>query len=152
MSKDRVKGVLKTLAALVLLLPVLTGCNSNKLVDQRGKQMDELVESIESGFAEEGWTYTGYEVIDADEEKDTVKVAIAYDVDGDPGELLKAHTSVKPVDDSIYSRAEDINVKVTTELSVYDKENDTIGSSIESTEWFVGDTKADTWIEEQNRN
>ena len=83
--------------AIVLLLSVslalLAGCVSKKLVDQSDRQIGEIVESIQSSFAEEGWTYTGYELIETDKENDTATVAIAYDVAGDAKDILKAHAT-----------------------------------------------------------
>ena len=132
-------------------LVLLTGCGSDKLTDQSDKQMGAIVESIQSGFAEDGWTYKSFEVIETDEENDTATVVITYDVEGNAKKLLQKNTSEKPKDTSIYKRAEDINVKATVELSAYDKANDALGCELKSTEWFVGDTEANAWIKEQNK-
>ena len=158
MSKERIYPAVKMSAAILLLsfisLALFTACASlkpsDKLVDQDRQETDRVVESIQSGFAREGWIYTGYEVVDKDDENDTLKVAISYDVDGDPEKILRENTTEKPDNEEIYSLAEDINVKVTVELSAYDKENDALGCSEEFVEWFVGDTEANAWIKEQN--
>ena len=156
MPEKSMNHITRMIAAASLFAAVLilfTGCGkSDKLVDLNRKETDALVESIQGSFVEEGWTYTGYEVVDSDRENDTETVILSYDVEGDPKELLKEKATEKPVNDSIYDLAENINVKVTVKLSVYDKEYDTIGSSVESTQWFVGDTEANAWIREQNKN
>lgn len=137
----------------IFMCAVFTGCGkSDKLVDLSEEETIALVESIQGNFAEEGWTYTGHEVVDPDKENDTETVLISYDVKGDPKDLLKKNTTEKPIHDSIYEQAEHINVKIAVKLSVYDKENDTIGSNIESIRWYVGDTEANAWIREQNKD
>ena len=156
MLKERLDSTMGKLAVMLLCLcmtvAALAGCGSDKLVEQSDSQMAAIVESIQSSFAEEGWTYTGYELLETDAEHDTATVAMAYDVDGDAKELLKAHASEKPKDDSVYALAENINVKATVELSAYDKGNDALGCSLLSTTWYVGDTEADQWIQEQNKS
>ena len=156
MLKERLGSTIGKLAVMLLCLcmtvAALAGCGSDKLVEQSDSQMAAIVESIQSSFAEEGWTYTGYELLETDAEHDTATVAMTYDVDGDAKELLKAHATEKPKDDSVYALAEDINVKATVELSAYDKGNDALGCSLLSTTWYVGDTEADQWIQEQNKS
>ena len=154
MRKTELFKTWKAAAALLLILSVslalFSGCESKKLVDQNDRQMGEIVESIQSSFAEGGWTYSGYELVETNAEMDTATVALAYDVVGDAADILKAHTSEQPKDDSIYNLAENINVKAIVELSAYDKDNDALGCRLLSTEWFVGDTEANEWIREQN--
>ena len=146
------KTLVAALIFLSLSLVALSGCASDKLADQNDAQMGAIVESIQANFAEEGWTYTGFEVLGTDKESDTATVEVAYAVEGDTGGALKAHTSTKPQDDSVYDRAENVNVKVVLELSAYDKGNDALGCSLVSTTWFVGDTEADEWIREQSKS
>ena len=152
-SMQYITKVLVAAAFLIMVVVFFSGCRSDKLVDLNNKETDALVESIKGNFAEEGWTYTGYEVLESDKENDTMTVLLSYDVEGQPKDILQNIAAEKPDDDSfdesIYDKAENINVKVTAKLSVYDKENDTIGSSVESVQWFVGDTEADAWIREQ---
>ena len=146
---DRGKRLLAAMMALLIMSVLLTGC-SKKLVDQSNKKTGEIVESLESSFAEEGWTYTGFEVLEKDKENDTMVVLMSYDVEGDAKEILENNTTEKAVSDDIYSRAEDINVKLEVELSAYNKDYDTIGCFARSTTWYVGDTEANEWIREQN--
>ena len=156
MNTKRLGLAAKTLLAafflLSLSLAVLTGCASKKLADQNDAQMGAIVESIQANFAEEGWSYTGFEVLGTDKENDTATVEVAYAVEGDAEDALKAHASEKPSDDSVYDLAENVNVKVVLELSAYDKDNDALGCSLVSTTWFVGGTEADEWIREQSKS
>ena len=146
------KALVATIILLSVSLALLAGCESKKLADQDDRQMAAIVESIQANFAEEGWTYAGYELIGTDQGNDTATVSIAYEVEGDAEGILKAHATEKPKDDSIYGLAENVNVKATIELSAYDKDNDAFGCSLVSTEWYVGDTEANEWIREQNRS
>ena len=156
MNTKRLGLAAKTLLAafflLFLSLAALTGCASKKLADQNDAQMGAIVESIQANFAEEGWSYTGFEVLGTDKENDTATVEVAYAVAGDARDILEAHASEKPQDDSVYDRAENVNVKATIELSAYDKDNDALGASLVSTTWFVGDAEANEWIREQNKS
>ena len=140
-----------SLVLLSMMLSALVGCESKKLVDQGDAQIGAIVESIQANFAEEGWTYTGFEVLGTDEENDTATVSIAYAVEGDAKDILNQNISEKPDDDAVYDLADDINAKVTVELSAYDKDNDALGCELISTEWFIGDTEANAWIQEQNK-
>ena len=139
------------LCIMIPLLILMTGCASNKLVDQKNDEMKKIVESLQGDFAEDGWTYTGYEVIKTDNENDIATIAIAYDVDGDSKKLLKKNTNSKPKNNYIYGLAEKINVKANVELSEFDHENNTVKSELKTTEWFVGKTEANSWIEDQNK-
>ena len=140
-----------SLVLLSMMLSALVGCESKKLVDQGDAQIGAIVESIQANFAEEGWTYTGFEVLGTDEENDTATVSIAYAIEGDAKDILNQNISEKPDDDAVYDLADDINAKVTVELSAYDKDNDALGCELISTEWFIGDTEANAWIQEQNK-
>ena len=140
-----------SLVLLSMMLSALVGCESKKLVDQGDSQIGAIVESIQANFAEEGWTYTGFEVLGIDKENDTATVSIAYAVEGDAKDILNQNISEKPDDDAVYDLADDINAKVTVELSAYDKDNDALGCELISTEWFIGDTEANAWIQEQNK-
>ena len=145
------KVLVVSLLVLSVSLAALVGCGSKKLVDQGEGQMRTIVESIQANFAEEGWTYTGFEVVETNEENDTATVIMTYAVEGDAKDLLKKNASEKPDDDAVYDLADDVSVKATVELSAYDKDNDALGCSLLSTEWFVGDTEANAWIQEQNK-
>ena len=146
----------RALVALVLLLAVslalLTGCDSKKLADQNDGQIGAIVESIQSSFAEPGWEYTGFELLEKNKDNDTATVDIAYNVEGDAAELLKAHATEKPKDESVYALAENVNVKQTIEMSAYDKDNDALGCELLSTTWYVGDTEANEWIKGHNES
>ena len=139
------------LCILSLSLLVLSGCGSDKLVDQGDEEMGALIESLQADFAEDGWTYTGYEVTETDEENDVVTACLAYDVEGDSKDLLKDNAKEKPNNKYIYGLAEKINVKATVELSAFDVEKNTVKSELKSTEWFVGETEVNAWIKEQNK-
>ena len=79
---------------LTLSLMLLSGCGSSKLVDQSDENMGTLVESIQAEIAEDGWTYSGFEVTETDSENDIATAAITYRIDGDYKELLKANTKI----------------------------------------------------------
>ena len=151
-TKATIKALMAAALMLLAMLPALLGCTSQRLVDQNDAQMSAIVESIQANFAEEGWVYTGYEVVETDEEHDTATVSIAYDVVGDARDLLEKHASEKLKDPAAYKLAENINVKAAVELSAFDKGNDALGASLISTQWLVGDTEADAWIQAQNKN
>lgn len=135
---------------LTLSLMLLSGCGSSKLVDQSDENMGTLVESIQAEIAEDGWTYSGFEVTETDSENDIATAAITYRIDGDYKELLKANTTEEANNDYIYGLAENVTVKALVELSAFDKENNTIESNPKTIEWYVGETEANAWIKEQN--
>lgn len=155
-SMQYLTKVLVAVSFLIMVVSFFSGCRSDKLVDLNDKETDALVESIRENFAEEGWTYTGYEVLESDKDNDTMTVLLSYDVEGQPKDILQNITAETPdgdsIDASVYDKADNINVKVAVKLSVYDKTNDTIGSSVESIQWFVGDTEASAWIREQSKS
>lgn len=136
---------------LAVSLLMLTGCGSKKLVDQSDKDLGTLIESIQANYAEDGWTYSGYEVVGADEENDTEVVAIAYDVEGDVSTQLKENSKEKANNDYIFGLAEGVQVKANVELSNFDKDNNSVDGNLQSTTWFVGESDVDTWIKEQNQ-
>ena len=150
MAKRNTQLIVLLIGVLTVSLMLLSGCGSSKLVDQSDDDMGVLVESIQAEVAEDGWTYSGFEVTETDSENDIATVAITYTVDGDPKELLKANTTEEANNDYIYGLAENVTAKAIVELSAFDKENNTVESSMKSTEWYVGETEANAWIKEQN--
>ena len=90
----------KMFAVFPFLLAALSvfsaGCGSDKLVDRGSAQTEEIIRSVQNNFADDGWTYTGYEVVEKDKENDTAVFLISYDAEGDARDLLEKNISEQP--------------------------------------------------------
>lgn len=147
LKRISVISIFVTILSAVLLL---SGCASNKLVDQDQKIQDSVIDAAENAQAEEGWSETGYTVTKYDRSNDILNVEFSYNVEGDPVSLLKDNSAVKVKNDAIYESARDINTIVTVTLSNYNVKDNTVQTNVVSTEWYVGSQPLDEWVEEQN--